>query len=251
MPTAAVLSYGGQKLEPYYKPEMAMCENVKLPASVSYARGTVLGELTGTNERQSVTVTGGPTGGTFTLTYSGQTTAAIAYNANADEVRTALEALSTIGDGNVAVSGGPGPGAPFYVDFVGTLAGTNAAAMTASGASLTGGTTPGVTIATVTGGAAGTSGTWKAYDNDNTDGSGTPRGILVYDCQTDASGNIIYSATSGATGGEYGETHLYAPVYVAGYFACADLTGLDSRAVAALGRLLHGDIATGVLAVGV
>jgi hypothetical protein len=48
----------------------------------------------GTNEIQQVAITGGPTGGTFTLTYSGQTTGAIAYNATrggADGSRGAVE----------------------------------------------------------------------------------------------------------------------------------------------------------------
>lgn len=44
------------------------------------------------------------TDGTFTLTYSGQTTAAIAYTANPAAVQAALEALSTVGAGNVLVT---------------------------------------------------------------------------------------------------------------------------------------------------
>lgn len=59
-----------------------------------------------TNEKQRVTVTGSPTGGTFTLTYSGQTTAAIAYNASVATVQAALEALSNIAVGDIFVSGG-------------------------------------------------------------------------------------------------------------------------------------------------
>ena len=51
---------------------------------------------------------GEQTSGTFTLTYQGQTTAEIAYNAEATAVQTALEALSTVGAGNVAVSGAAG-----------------------------------------------------------------------------------------------------------------------------------------------
>jgi hypothetical protein len=109
--------------------------------------------LTG-NEVQSVTITGTPTGGTFTLTYSGQTTSGIAYNATAATVQAALEALSNIAVGDVSVTGGPGPGTAFIVEFTGTLGNTNVAAMTASGASLTGGSTPGVTIATAQAGAA-------------------------------------------------------------------------------------------------
>lgn len=46
--------------------------------------------------------------GTFTLGYAGQLTEPIAYNANAATVQAALEALSTIGSGNVTVTGDPG-----------------------------------------------------------------------------------------------------------------------------------------------
>jgi hypothetical protein len=46
--------------------------------------------------------------GTFTLSYAGQTTSAIAYNASTSTVQTALQALSTIGAGNVTVTGNPG-----------------------------------------------------------------------------------------------------------------------------------------------
>lgn len=107
-----------------------------------------------TNEVQTVTVTGSPTGGTFTLTWSGQTTAAIAYNATAAAVQTALEALSNIAPGDVAVTGNAG--GPYTLTWGGTQLGENVAAPTAT-ASLTGGTTPGVTIATTTaGGAAAT-----------------------------------------------------------------------------------------------
>ena len=102
-----------------------------------------------TNAVQTVTVTGSPTGGTFTLTRAGQTTSAIAYNATAATVQTALSALSTIGAGNVAVTGSAG--GPFTVTFQGALGGQTIAAMTAS-ASLTGGTTPGVTVAVVNAG---------------------------------------------------------------------------------------------------
>lgn len=99
------------------------------------------------NEQQTVTLGNSPTGGTFTLTFAGQTTAAIAYNATAATVKARLEALSTIGSGNVNVSGSAG--GPYTVDFVGSLADTNVPAMTADASSLTGeGDPPTVTIAT-------------------------------------------------------------------------------------------------------
>lgn len=113
-----------------------------------------IGSVGGVNEVQSVTVTGVPTGGTFTLTYAGQTTAAIAYNAPAtgtNSVQAALAALSNIiSVANVGVTGSAG--GPYTVTFKGSLGGQNIAQMTASGTSLTGGTTPGVTVATVTAG---------------------------------------------------------------------------------------------------
>jgi hypothetical protein len=108
-----------------------------------------------TNEQQTVTITGGPTGGTFTLTYAGQTTAGIAYNATASAVQTALRALSTVGSTGATVTGGPGPSTPYVVTFGGLLAGSNIAQMTASAASLTGGTSPAVAVTTTTPGATG------------------------------------------------------------------------------------------------
>jgi hypothetical protein len=48
------------------------------------------------------------TSGTFKLGYGGQLTSAIAYNASTSTVQSALAALSTIGTGNVTVSGAPG-----------------------------------------------------------------------------------------------------------------------------------------------
>ena len=59
-----------------------------------------------TDEQQTVRVTNA-TGGTFTLTFNGQTTAAIPFNATAAQVDTALEALSNIGANNIQTSGGP------------------------------------------------------------------------------------------------------------------------------------------------
>lgn len=92
---------------------------------------------TGVNEVQTVTIPTTATGGTYTLTYSGQTTGAIAYNANAATVQTALLALSNLDTGDVVVSGGPGGTAALVITFGGTLAETNVGQITATG-SLTG-----------------------------------------------------------------------------------------------------------------
>lgn len=104
----------------------------------------------GTDEVQTVTVTGTPAGGTFTLTFNSQTTAAIPYNAIASAVQSALEALSNIAPGDVTCAGGPLPGTPVTVTFGGgAYDGADVPQMTAAG-SFTGGTSPAVAVTTTT-----------------------------------------------------------------------------------------------------
>ena len=62
-------------------------------------------------EQQTVTMAGSAS----TLTYSGQTTSSLATSATAQQVQTALEALSNIAPGDVTVSGPTG--GPFIVQF--------------------------------------------------------------------------------------------------------------------------------------
>jgi hypothetical protein len=96
------------------------------------------------NETQTVTVSGAPTGGSFTLTFDGQTTTGIAFNAAPAAVQAALEALSNIAPGDVGVVGTAS--GPWTVTFKGAFAGSNVPAMTGSAAGLTGGTSPAVTV---------------------------------------------------------------------------------------------------------
>ena len=108
----------------------------------------------GVNEVQTLSITGTPTGGTFTITFGGETTAAIDYDATAAEVQAALVALSSIGAGNMLCSGGPLPGTAVVCEFQGDEGQTNQAIMTTTD-SLTGGTDPETAVAeTVAGGAA-------------------------------------------------------------------------------------------------
>jgi hypothetical protein len=86
---------------------------------------------------QRITLTGA-TGGTFTLSYEGTATGALAYNATATVVQTALRGITAIGSSGVKVSGRPG--GPYVATFLGTLV-TDAGPLTADGALLTG-TTP-------------------------------------------------------------------------------------------------------------
>jgi hypothetical protein len=108
---------------------------------------------TGANEQQSVTLAATVTGGTFTLGWPApaNTTAAIPFNATPGQVQAALEAVSTIGAGNVSVTspnpgGGGSVGGPYTVTFQGALGGNDVAAST-SVSSLTGSPNT-ITIAT-------------------------------------------------------------------------------------------------------
>jgi hypothetical protein len=97
---------------------------------------------------QSVTITGTPTGGTFTLSTSSPlpqgTTGPIAYNASPAQVQAALESIQGM-MGNVAVTGSVG----FYtIAFRGAFAGQTLPQLTANASGLTG-TTPGILVATV------------------------------------------------------------------------------------------------------
>jgi DNA-binding beta-propeller fold protein YncE len=91
------------------------------------------GDVVPGNERQTVTVVAD--GGTFTLTFIGQTTGDIAFDATAAAVQAALEGLSTLAAGDVTVTGGAGE---WTVEFTGRRANTDVAQMTGDPANLTG-----------------------------------------------------------------------------------------------------------------
>ena len=119
--------------------------------------------ITEDNQSWEVTLNGTPTGGTFTLSYKGQTTAPIpftnvasngALTATAGAMQQALEALSTIGSGNIKVEHDPlMNGATvvenrrFRVEFLGTKGAVRTIQqITGSGTGLTGGTNSAIGI---------------------------------------------------------------------------------------------------------
>lgn len=102
-----------------------------------------------TNEVQTITITGAPSGGTFTLEFEGEQTAAIAYNANAAAVAAALAALPNLDADDLTVAGGALPGTPVTVTFKGDFAGQSVQLLEANSA-LTGGTTPAIAVAQTT-----------------------------------------------------------------------------------------------------
>jgi hypothetical protein len=97
--------------------------------------------------QQLITISGSPAGGTYTLVYEGVSSSALAYNATATTVQTALRAITAIGSAGVNVRGRPG--GPYTATFQGSLA-TDAGPLSLGTNSLTGGTAPTVAVAPAT-----------------------------------------------------------------------------------------------------
>ena len=83
----------------------------------------------GQNEVQQISISA--TGGAFTVTFEGQATAPIAYDATPEAVQSALEALSNVGPGDIEVTGG------YTLTFKGALGDSNQKQVTASAGTLT------------------------------------------------------------------------------------------------------------------
>lgn len=92
------------------------------------------------NEIWTVTITGSPGGGNWKGIFGAQTTANISPSASAGTVQAAFEALSSVGVGNISVTGSAG--GPWTFEFIGTLAYANQGDITVDDSGLTGGTTP-------------------------------------------------------------------------------------------------------------
>jgi hypothetical protein len=102
--------------------------------------------VAGTNEVQTITITGTPTGGTFKLRFRGQTTTALDFDSTSSEIDTALEALGAIAPGEVTCAGGPLPGSAVTVTFSGQYAAENVPMIEPVDVALTGGTAPAVAV---------------------------------------------------------------------------------------------------------
>jgi predicted ribosomally synthesized peptide with SipW-like signal peptide len=173
------------------------------PSVCANAAGSAAG-----NEIQKLTVTA--TSGNFTLTYSSQTTASIAYNATAAQVDTALEDLSNIAAGDITVTK---DGGNFVIAFVGALGGTNVSAISVNDVDLAGGT---VTQSTVQEGAASLpSGTGASLGNTTVGG---PCGRVKMQIQetSDSAGTTALGTCVYPNGGSS------CPTDVTGYAAMKD-----------------------------
>lgn len=100
------------------------------------------------NEVQTLTLTGSPTGGSFTVAIAGASAITVPYNASVSAFQALVDARATL-KGNVTVGGSVGAWTLTYSDDLG---GTNVPAPTINNSGLTGGTSPAVTATTNTAG---------------------------------------------------------------------------------------------------
>lgn len=108
----------------------------------SYNRGVSGSYRRSGNRVQVVTITGSPTGGTFTLTGQGNTTTGIAYNAASSTVQTAVRALGGIFAAATVSGSGGGP----YTVTLSSNVGVATGPLYGDGSGLTGGTSPSVVV---------------------------------------------------------------------------------------------------------
>lgn len=215
----AVNRFSVDPVLPAFNPEDALLVSVNLAPSTTFAKGTILSQVSASaNEVHTITITGTPTGGTFTvsgvnpITGASWTTGNIAYNAAASAVASAIAAVA--GVGTYTGGGGALPGTAVTITYSGVLAGIPVAPVTTS-ASLTGGTSPAIAVTRTTTGA--TAGTYSAFVT----GTNTARGILKYGCVTDSEGKITFGSAS--TGMYFGDKSRTAEMYIAGIYRLADL----------------------------
>lgn len=237
MPTVSVFDYSGNRVQPLKDPEKGM--DVVLLEDATYDMGQLVAFRIGNAENQRITKVGAvTTSGTFTLDYDGDVTAAIAYNASAQDVEDALNLLaSVIAAGGVTCTGGALPGTAVNVFFNEFF---NAVTLVIDNTGLAGGGAANA-ITTVLAGVP-TSNKFAKYSSSAVDGRQYPLGILEYDVRVTSGLHSIGDQTSG----EWRQTELGAPMYRGGLFECADLVGLDATAITNMrARLIQGDASTG------
>ncbi|MFZ5560376.1 MAG: DUF4347 domain-containing protein, partial [Pseudomonadota bacterium] len=132
------LEYDGQRTAAINHDASAADVKAALEALNPVASATVKlvseGADPATNEKQSITRSA--TGGTFTITFAGQTTGPIDWDATADEIGDELESLSNIS--SVTVTGDGSENTPWVVEFVSTTeASKNVPLMTVNSTALT------------------------------------------------------------------------------------------------------------------
>lgn len=139
--TAVRGSSGGRFYIEFIGPFAGTVQPLVTFADVSLSGGAApsVTETFGVGELQTIATTPPATSGTFTLTFNGETTGPIAFDATAATVRTALAALASIGTlDNVQVTSPSAAGGPWDVRFAGELSGANQPLIVGNGSNLAG-----------------------------------------------------------------------------------------------------------------
>ncbi|MBS1716460.1 MAG: hypothetical protein JSS72_01860 [Armatimonadetes bacterium] len=230
------ITYSGAKLDPLYPIDGASLA-APFAANLTVPMGTVVGQVSSANadEKQSLSLTGSPTGLGFTLMFNGQSTSRLGFTATASQVQAALQALTTIGVGNVTCTGGPINSSSITIEFTGDCGNNAQPLIVAIPSTFSENYT--IAVSRIQAGVANSK--WAPYVASNTDGTQIAKGILAIDVQTDQFGKNQYA------GGLHPMPSV--PVYYAGCFHTTSLFGLDSGAVSQLGRLISGVLADGIL----
>lgn len=240
---------GGSFYTPPLQPYMGEAKSigVKMAPNLKLAAGTVLALITATaaTEVQTYTLSGSPTGGQvrFISSYGKRTdfmTFAQLVTATAADAQATVKAQfeAIYGSGNIAsvVRSGTTPNFVFTVTFGGALAGLDVPPLVLEINALSGGSTPSVGIATTTAGVS--NGRHATYNDSNSDGTQTARGILKNDIVTDEQGRVILGTALLPENNHY---EPEATMYYSGTFLASQLIGLDANGQADLGgRLIKG-----------
>ncbi len=112
-------SYAGMACTPLGPAPPPSASAQSSPPLVFHSPANVAGGALWTLTGVGIPPTQGPTGGTFTITYNGQTTIPIPSGANSGFILGALQNLANVGVGNVQVSGGPVNQFPVLLQFSG------------------------------------------------------------------------------------------------------------------------------------
>lgn len=186
-------------------------------------------------QAQTITVTGSPTGGSFTAkAATADSPVTIAYDATPAQVQTALESLASVGAGNTDVSG-TSLASGVVVKFIGALQGQSPT-LTLVGSGLTGGSTPAATASVTTaangwknightsrddmpefgfdGGDTSVKGTWqKKRLREVQTGDPVADSVTIHLEQWDMSSlELYYGADTAATPGVFGVSGDFLPV---------------------------------------
>lgn len=230
------------QIEPRWRPEFGTRLPVRLPfggpvgTGGLFAKGTVLACIGGNlaNEVRTLTIGGTPTGGTFTINYTGDkpySSGPLAFNATTAAVQAALQ-NNIWGLGNVTVTGTPG--SSYVVTFGGQLANARIGGNLSVDKTLLTGGTPTASWATTTQGNAG-AGQFDAYLNGT---NSNARCVLSIDTTIDPRGGIV-------TGNQATYSLQSALAYFSGYFLASDLPNADANLMTLTGwRYLLGTALT-------